>query len=192
MTKLILGVLLWSIVHLFPALAPEVRGSIVRKLGENPYKIVFALLMVLALYLIISGWRATTPEMVYVPPDWGRHAAALLVLIAFILFAAPYPPNNIKRVLRHPQLIGLVCWGAGHLLANGELRSLVLFGGLTLWALIEIPLINRREGSRERTGPAPLRNDVLLVAGGIVFYVIVLYAHPWLFGAAPFPSLLTQ
>ena len=123
MIKLVLGVLLWSGTHLFPALAVDGRKRLVGKLGENGYKGLFVAAMVLSLYLIISGWKATVPEFLYIPPAWGRHAASLLVLIAFILFAASHGHNNIKRLVRHPQLSAVALWGIAHLLANGASRS---------------------------------------------------------------------
>jgi len=188
MIKLILGVLLWSVTHLLPAALPELRRSLLGKLGENGYKGLFTLLMVLAIYLVISGWKAALPESVFLPPAWGRHVTALLMLIAFVLFFAPYPPNNIKRLLRHPQLTGVLCWGVGHLLANGEGRSIVLFGGLALWALLEMVLINRRDGAWQKPQPAPRKNDIILAAAGLGAYVIVAMAHQWLFGFSPFIS----
>ena len=110
----------------------------------------------------------------------------LLVLVGFILFFAAYPPTNVKRLLRHPQLTGVALWGVGHLFANGESRSIVLFGGLTLWAIAEIVVINRRDGARDKPAPVPAKNDVILAGGGIVAYVVVVAAHQWLFGVAPF------
>ena len=102
-------------------------------------------------------------------------------------FFAPYPPNNIKRLLRHPQLTGVKLWGVGHLLANGETRSLVLFGGLTAWAVLEVVLINRREGARTVPPVAPAKYDILLVVVAIAVYaVFAFFAHPWLFGVSPF------
>lgn len=187
MTSLIIGLLLWSGTHLAPGLVPGLKQAAVRRLGENGYKGVFTLLMVAAIYLVISGWKSAMPEIVYLPPTWGRHATALLVLIAFILFFAPYPPNNLKRLLRHPQLTGVAVWGIGHLLANGESRSIVLFGGMTIWAIAEILVINRRDGARERPEPVPAKNDFTLAGGGIVAYVVVVAAHQWLFGFPPFP-----
>jgi len=186
MTKLALGVLLWSFTHFIPAIFTGLRKNLVARLGENGYKGLFALLIALSIYLIISGWKASVPEFVYLPPVWGRHVTALLVLIGFILFHAPYPPNNLKRLLRHPQLTGVACWGIGHLLANGEGRSIILFGGLTLWALLEMVLINRRDPAWTRPDPVPRRKDVFLVIGGVVAYVIVASAHQWLFGFSPF------
>ena len=186
MTKLSLGVLLWSLTHFVPTLFADFRRKLVARIGENPYKGLFTLLIVLAIYLIISGWKASVPESLYVPPAWGRHLTALLMLAAFVLFFAPYPPNNIRRALRHPQLTGVALWGVGHLLANGETRSVILFGGLAAWAVVEMLLINRRDGARTKPPPAPRRNDVLLVVAGVVVYAVVAAAHRWLFGFSPF------
>jgi uncharacterized membrane protein len=186
MTKLTLGVLLWSLTHFIPALFPGLRDSMARKLGENGFKGVFTLLMIAAIYLIISGWKASIPESVYLPPAWGRHLTALLMLIAMLLFVAPYHATNIKRVLRHPQLTGVVIWGAGHLLANGEARSIVLFGGLTAWAILEILLINRREGAWVKPDSVPIKRDLILAAAGITLYLVLAFSHRWLFGVSPF------
>lgn len=186
MLKLSLGVLLWSGTHLLPAALPGLRARLIARLGENGYKGLFTLAMVLAIYLVISGWKAAPIEFVYAPPGWGRHLTALLVLAGFVLFFAPYPANNFKRLLRHPQLTGVALWGAGHLLANGESRSIVLFGGLAAWAIVEAVMINRRDGARLRPPPAPRRNDLLLLVGAAVAYLAVAVAHPWLFGVAPF------
>jgi len=101
MIKLTLGILLWGLTHLIPAAFSGLRKSLLGKLGENGYKGAFTLLMVLAIYLVISGWKAAVPESVFLPPVWGRHVTALLVLIGFVLFFAPYPPNNIKRTQQH-------------------------------------------------------------------------------------------
>lgn len=186
MIKLVLGVSLWSAIHLIPAIAVDLRKNLIAKIGENPYKGLFAIFMLLAIYLVISGWKATIPVNLYLPPVWGRHVTALLVLVAFILFLAPYHASNLKRVLRHPQLTGLIIWGIGHLLANGENRSIVLFGGLTIWAVIEIVLLNRRDGAWVKPDPVPVRKDIALVIAGILFYAVVAFSHHWLFGFSPF------
>lgn len=186
MTKLVLGVLLWSVTHLVPAVAVDFRRNLIGRMGENPYKGVFTLVMVFSIYLIISGWKATLPEFLYVPPSWGRHAASLLVLIAFILFAASHGQNNIKRFIRHPQLTAVAVWGIAHLLANGESRSIVLFGGLALWAIIDIALLNRRDGAWRKPDPAPRKKDVVAVAAGLVVYLVIAKLHQWMFGFSPF------
>jgi uncharacterized membrane protein len=182
MIMLTAGVLLWIAVHLFPAAAPAARHSLADKMGANPYRGVFTLLILASLLLIVFGWRSTIPETVYLPPEWGRHLAMLLVLIGFILFSASHGRNNIQRVIRHPQLSGVFVWGIAHLLANGESRSIVLFGGFTLWALVSIVLINRRDGARDKQPAVPFKKDVIAVVGGVVVYAVVLFSHRWIAG----------
>ena len=139
MTKLLLGVLLWSVVHLLPGALPGVKKSMVARLGENGYKGVFTLAMVVAIYLVISGWKAAVPESVYLPPAWGRHLTALLVLVGFILFFAAYKLYDIYVAtgvaiaaavlqtglfwLKHRKFEKM------HLIT---LAILIVFGGLTL------------------------------------------------------------
>ena len=188
MTRLAIGVLLWSLVHFIPSLAAEVKKTMVDRYGEYPYKGAITLLMIISLYLIISGWKSLTPvepevlNAIYTAPEWGGHVAALLVLIGYVLFLAPYPPNNIKRLMRHPQLVGFASWGLGHLLAVGTARAIVLFGGLTIWALIEIYLINKRDGAWVKPEKAPFKNDVAMVVFAVLVYLAFLYTHHMLFG----------
>jgi uncharacterized membrane protein len=186
MIKLVLGVSLWGVMHFIPAVAVDFRKNLIGKIGENPYKGLFALGMVLALYLVISGWKATIPVNLYAPPLWGRHATSLLVMIGFILFLAPYHATNLKRFLRHPQLTGVAIWGIGHLLANGESRSIVLFAGLATWAVIEILILNRRDGAWVKPDPVPVKKDIILALAGLVFYAVMAASHQWLFGFSPF------
>jgi len=191
MTRLVLGLLIWSVVHFIPGLAANFKKSLVNRIGENPYKGVFALLMVFALYLIISGWRSMTPvepevlEMIFTPPEWGVYVAGLLVLIGFILFLAPYPPNNFKRIMRHPQLIGVVSFSVGHLFAVGTARAIALFAGLTIWAIIEIVLINRRDGEWVKPARAPFKRDASMVLFSVLVYMAFLYTHHLMFGGSP-------
>jgi len=191
MTRLVLGLLLWSVVHFIPGMAVDFRKNLIDRFGENPYKGIFALLMFVALYLVISGWQSMTPvapdvlEMIFTPPEWGVYAAGLLVLIGFILFLAPYPPNNFKRILRHPQLIGVVSFSVGHLFAVGTARAIILFAGLTIWAVIEIVLINRRDGEWVKPATAPIKKDVALVVFSVLVYLAFLYTHHLMFGGSP-------
>jgi uncharacterized membrane protein len=185
MTRLAIGVLLWSVVHFMPAILTDLKKHMVSRFGENPYKGIFALIMAVAIYLIISGWKSAVPEVVYTVPDWGVYAAFLLVLLGFILFFAPYPPNNIKRMMRHPQLIGTACWGVGHLFAIGDARSIVLFGGLAAWALIEMLLLNRRDGEWVKPASVPGKNDLTMVLFSVLVFMVVLYTHHLIFGGSP-------
>ena len=188
MTRLAIGVLLWSLVHFIPSLAAEFKKAMVDRYGEYSYKGAITLLMIISLYLIISGWKSLTPvepevlNAIYTVPEWGGHASALFVLIGFVLFFAPYPPNNIKRLMRHPQLLGFAIWGLGHLLAVGTARAIVLFGGLTIWAVIEIYLINKRDGTWVKPEKAPFKNDVAMMVFAVLVYLAFLYTHHMLFG----------
>ena len=130
MVWLCVGVLLWMAVHFISSVARVLRTSLVERVGENPYKGIFALTLVLSIALMIIGWRSTTPEFNYVPPTWGAPLTSILMLIAVSLFGAAHQPTRIKRFIRHPQLTGMAVWSLSHLLANGDSLSLVLIGGL--------------------------------------------------------------
>ena len=182
MGLLLLGLLLWVSVHLFPSVCKTARAGIVAKMGLMRYKGVFALLIVASIVLIVFGWRGMTPEQIYNPPAWGRHVTYLLVLVTFILFVAAKHKNNIKRVLRHPQMTVIVIWSIGHLLANGDNRSLILFTTLGLWAIAEIILINKREGAWVKPEPVPVKKDVITVVAGSVVYIVLALLHPYFTG----------
>lgn len=182
MQLLITGLALWVVVHLFPAICKNMRTGIIEKVGLKPYKGMFALTILASVVLIVIGWRSIEPQYIYYPEAWMRHVTFLLVLIAFILFAAAKSKTNIKRILRHPQLTGLVIWSIGHLLANGEDRSIVLFATLGIWAILEIIVINRREGAWQKPEPVPVKKDVFTVVAGVVVYVVFVFLHPFITG----------
>ena len=183
MTLLILGVILWSAVHLFRGLAPAPRDRLAAA-HETRYKSVFSLLVIGSLVLIVFGWRAAEPSFVYTEPDWGRVVNMALMLVALILFFSGRVKTNIKRVIRHPQLTGVLLWSVGHLLSNGDSRSVFLFAALGLWAVIEIVLINRRVGPWQKPDPVPVGRDLVPVVIGAVAYGILGWAHPYFTGVS--------
>jgi uncharacterized membrane protein len=182
---LIAGIVAWSAMHLFPAVLPGARLELVDRLGRGPWRGLFSLVIISSLVLIVFGWRSSVPDFVYTPPLAGSPVPAVLVLIAFVLFVAARVPSNIKRMLRHPQLTGLILWVVAHLLANGDSRSIALFGGLGCWALAEIVLINRRDGAWERPDARPILADVIVVIAAAFAFALVLYFHERLFGVPP-------
>ncbi|PLW69265.1 NnrU family protein [Pseudohalioglobus lutimaris] len=185
MALLITGILLWSLVHLIPAIAQPLKQSLLGKLGENGYKGLFSLLLIGAILMIVFGWRSIDqPTYLYTLPLWTRHLGMLLVLVAFILFVASGMPTRIKQVLRHPQLTGVAIWAGAHLLMNGDGRSLVLFGGMGIWALLEIVLINRREGAWVKADIPGIGQEVKILVISLVVFLAVMFAHPWLAGVA--------
>ena len=182
MTILVLGIVMWSAVHAVPGLAPGFRQAIVGRLGVGPFKALFALAIVASLAMMVIGWRGTMPQAVYQPPPWGRSAAIGLMLVSVYLFGAARRPAMIKRVIRHPQLTGMAVWSIAHLLANGDHRSLVLFGGLGAWAIVEMLIINRRDGAWTRPESPPLSRELLGIVITLVVFAVLAWAHPWFAG----------
>jgi len=188
MTWLVVGVSAFCVIHLFPAALPGCHDQLEKKLGENPYRGIFSLFIIGSLILIVVGWKSAVPTAVYQPPMGPGVVSSLLILIGFVLFVAAQVPGNLKRLIRHPQMTGTLCWGVAHLLTNGDSRSLTLFGGLTAWAVLEILLINRRDGSWKKPAAAPVRLDIITVVIAIVAFAAVAYFHASLFGVAPVPA----
>ena len=182
MSILVLGLTLWVVIHLSPSVFKGARAAIVEKVGLGPYKGLFAFSILISVVLIVLGWRSTLPEDIYVPPAWGRHVTFALVFLTFVLFVAAKRRTNIKRVLRHPQLTGLALWGIGHLFANGDSRSLILFTTLGVWAILEMITINRRDGAWQKPEPVPAKNDVITLIGGFAIYAVLMFVHPYYTG----------
>ena len=182
MTMLILGLLLFSAVHFVPSLAPNLKSAWHSKLGEGGYKGTFSLLLLLSFGLMIMGWRSAQPELVYLPQAALRHPGMLLVVIAFFLFVISNRPSRVKQWIRHPQLTGVIVWAIAHLLMNGDSRSVILFGGMALWSLIEIFAINRREGERVIDPAPPLSTDLVSLVITAIVVGIVIAIHPYLSG----------
>ena len=182
MTWLFAGLALWSAVHLVPSLAPGLREAAVGRLGENGYKGLFSILTLAALAMMVFGWRGSVPEHLYLLPPATRHIGMTMVLVAFLLMGATHYPTRIKRFIRHPLLTGVVVWAGAHLMMNGDTRSVLLFGWLGAWALLEIILINRRDPEWVKPeAPGWGKEIVGLAISGVVFGVFV-FLHPWIAG----------
>ncbi len=182
MMILIIGLALWASTHLFVSCCAEQRTALISRLGLYPYKGLFSLTLVLALILIVMGWRSTPAISLWVPPAGMRHLTMLLVPIAVILFFAARMPTDIKQWLRHPQLTGVKLWALAHLLSNGETRSLILFGGLLAWAVLEVIFINRRDGARVKPEPVGIAKTLVQAVIGLLISAALIFAHPWFAG----------
>lgn len=181
MVLLILGVLLWSFAHLakrvFPGFHAAMRGS------EKP---MVAAMLVLSVLLMVIGYRAADLTMWWEPTPMLKGINNLLVLIGFYLFAASGAKSRLGVRMRHPQLIGFSLWAVAHLLTNGDMPSVVLFGGLLLWALAEIVIINRADPRwRAPAHPIPMRKEWTTAAAALVVYGVVGLIHGWI-GPNPF------
>ena len=188
MTLLILGLALWWAVHLTPAFTPALKTSMVARLGQSGWRGLFSLLTVAGIVLMVLGWRATAPAQVYAPLAPPRAAGAVM-LVALVLFFSARVPTDIKRWLRHPQLTGVLLWALVHLAVNSEQRSLLLFGGLGLWALVEIIAINRRDGAWVKPAPVGLLRSAVPLVIGAAAWALLAWAHPWLAGVAVLPVM---
>ncbi|MGB0955361.1 MAG: NnrU family protein [Panacagrimonas sp.] len=188
MLLLVLGLILWSATHLFIALAPNQRAALIGKLGEMPYKGLFSVVLVLALALMVMGWKSMPPSAVWNPPAGMRHLTMALMPIAAILFVSARAPTDIKQLIRHPQLTSVKLWAVAHLLSNGELRSLILFTGLLAWAVLEVIVINRRDGAWNKPQPVGMVKTCAFVGVGLFFAAFLMWAHPWLSGIPLLPT----
>jgi uncharacterized membrane protein len=185
MEMLITGVLLWGLVHLMKSVTPGLRASIQSAVGEGPHKGLVTLLLLVSLALMIFGWRSTTAEFVYDPPSWGRHANMTLMFVAILLIGAAQGASRIRQWIRHPMLTGVLIWAVGHLLANGDNKSLILFGGLGLWALISIITVSRNEGVWVKPAKiATAGREMLSIAIVVILYAVLMLVHPWIAGVS--------
>lgn len=179
---LISGLILFFAIHLVPMFA-DTREKLRRNMGDAPYKATFSIIALVALALIIYGMSLRTFVHVYQPPTWGRHATMGLMVLAMILLVAAHVPTNIKRLTRHPMLWGITLWALGHLLSNGDLVSLVLFGSFLVFALIDMLSANRRGAEKARI-KASFTNDLATVIIGVLAYLALAWAHPYFTGIA--------
>jgi uncharacterized membrane protein len=193
-TILVLGLIVFLGTHAF-SMARGRRAALVSRIGEVPYKGLYSLVSLAGIVLIVVGYgqyRASGYIPVWDLPVWTRHLALLLVWIAFVFFVAAYLPGRIKRTLKHPMLAGVKIWAFAHLLANGDLGSILLFGSFLLWAVAARISVKRRDVAAEHGGtaaPAGLRNDALAVGIGTVAYLVFLFwLHPALIGVPVLPG----
>jgi uncharacterized membrane protein len=188
MTLLVIGLVLFLGMHSVSIFAAGFRDSMAAK-SEPGWKAVYGLVSLAGLVLIVQGYGAARldPVVLYAPPIWLRHLVALLMLPVFVLFFAPYFPGRIKTAAKHPQLVAVKLWAVSHLLANGTLADVLLFGGFLAWAVADRISLKRR-GTREVPGaPAGPMNDIILIVLGLVTYVLfVKWLHLAWIGVAPF------
>jgi uncharacterized membrane protein len=180
MTLLILGLLLWSQAHFFKRLAPARHAA----LGDRSKKIV-AVLIVISVVVMIFGYRMADFIPIWTPPAFLTGINNLLMLAAFFLIGMSATKGRLKGWMRHPMLLAVKVWALAHLMVNGDLASMVLFGGMLAWAVVSVILINRAEPEYVRPEPGPASKDILLVVISIVTFVIAAVIHLAL-GVNPF------
>jgi uncharacterized membrane protein len=175
---LVLGLILFLGPHVFVTLRPQ-RDAAVKQLGELPYKGLFAVLSLAGLYVTGKGfgmYEAAGPLVLWTPPAWTRHITEALMLPAWIFVAAAYLRGNINRALKHPMLVGVKTWAVAHLLVNGDVGGIILFGSVLAWAVYDRITFKHRSD----TGGPPIpeggwKNDIAAVVVGLVLYAAAFF-----------------
>ncbi|MBL8475933.1 MAG: NnrU family protein [Methyloversatilis sp.] len=191
MAMLVLGLVLLLGVHSTRLIAPGLRDAGVARLGLLPWKILYAVLSLIGLVLIVQGYGEArmAPTLLWAPPVWTRHLAALLTLPAFVLMACAYVPGTrIRAKLGHPMVAGVKIWAFAHLVANGTLADLLLFGSFLVWSVVMFATLRRRDraaGLRRPAGSAS-RDAIAIVAGIVGWAVFAGWLHLALIGVKPF------
>lgn len=175
MTILIAGAAIFFGAHLLPA-AIGLHSRLTARFGATGVKAIVAVVSILGFVLIVHGWQRAGISMAYMPPEWGHEVNRILMIPAMILLVATYMPGNLKRFTRHPMLWATVLWASGHLLANGEERSLLLFGSFLVYSLFAMWSANRR-GAQLAQRKRHVGLDVATVVVGAGVYLLAAHLH---------------
>ncbi len=185
MNLLIAGLVLWTVAHFFKRLAPEMRAGMDAKLGKGPAKGVMGIILVGAVVMMVKGYGAAPVNIVYAGPEWLRYLNNLLMIEAVLLMGMGSSKGRARTWVRHPMLVGVIVWAGAHLLVNGDVASIVLFGGLALWAMASMVLINQQEGPWKKPEAGPVSGDIKWVVISAVVFIVIGGLHIWL-GPNPF------
>ena len=180
MVMLQAGVSLWILAHLFKRLAPKAHAKFVKTVGANGAKGIVSLLLLASLFLIVVGYKRAPVEIVYVLPFRSAYVAHAMMFVAIVFVVMSFWGGFLKHYFRHPLLIGVVIWAISHLLVNGDVASIVLFGGMWFWAIAEIMLINRAEKTWKPAPRGPIREDIRLLIIALSVYAVVNGLHDML------------
>jgi uncharacterized membrane protein len=187
---LVLGLAVFIGVHLVTT-RRDYRAALIARFGEGPYKALYSVLSIVGVVLI--GWgfaryRAQGYIPVWEPPRWTRHVTVALVWPAIICIVAAYIPGGIKRTLKHPMLVGVKLWAVAHLVSNGDLGSIILFGGILAWAVVDRISLKRRSDPGGPVIPVGgMAKDILAVLVGTVIYLALgFWFHPYVIGVPAF------
>ena len=176
MIWLVFGIALWTYSHLMKRVTPAFRAG----LGDGPGKAVAAVLALAGLALMIYGYRQADDVQLWTPPDFMRHINNTLMVVAVLLVNLGTSRGVMRTWLRHPMLTAVMVWAVAHLLVNGDLASVVLFGGVGLWAVADRLMVNRMDPVWTPPAKGPLLNDAIYVAASVVLFGVIVFIHTWL------------
>jgi uncharacterized membrane protein len=188
MTLLIVGLVLFLGIHSVSIAAPAWRDAQVALRGDKVWKGLYTGVSIAGFVLLVVGYGMArqSPVVLYAPPPWMRHVTLLLMLPVFPLLIAAYAPGRIKAATKHPMLAATKLWAVAHLLCNGTLADVLLFGGFLAWAVADRISLKKRAARPIPGAPPSPMNDVIAVVGGLALYALFLFkAHVWLIGVSP-------
>jgi uncharacterized membrane protein len=191
MHVLLAGLILFLGVHSISIIAPAARDRWAAAMGPNLWRALYSVLSLIGFVLLVRGYAAARldPVVLYAPPGWTRHVVMLLMLPVFVMLFAAYLPGRIKTTLKHPMLAAVKLWAVAHLLANGMLADVLLFGGFLAWAVLDRISMKRRVQRPLSAAPPSRWNDLAAVVLGLVAYVaFILWLHPRLIGVPVLPA----
>jgi uncharacterized membrane protein len=188
MGMLVLGLALFLGIHSIAIVAPGFRDRALARMGEGGWKGLYAVVSLAGFVLLVYGFGVArhSPVVLYTPPRFLRHVTFLFMLPVFPLLFAAYLPGRIKSATKHPMLAAVKFWAFAHLLSNGTLADVVLFGAFLVWAVLDRISLKRRAPVILRTAPAGRFNDLVAVLLGLgVYLLFIVWAHRWLIGVSP-------
>ncbi|MCG8609044.1 MAG: NnrU family protein [Pseudomonadales bacterium] len=188
MIVLIVGLVLFLGVHSISIFNVSWRNQMVTRYGEQRFKGVYSLVALAGFVLIVWGYGLARmePVVVYNPPFWLRHVAMLLLIPVFPLLVAAHLPSRIGSIVKHPMLVAVKLWALAHLLANGMLADLLLFGAFLGWAVADRISVKKRPVTPVTPPPTGARNDIIVIVAGLALFIVFsLWLHAWLIGVAP-------
>lgn len=191
MAVLVLGLVLFLGVHATRIVAEGWRTRTIARIGQGPWKGLYSGASLVGFVLVVWGYGLARqqPVVLWTPPRGMNHLAALLMLVSFVLLVAAYVPRNgIKARLHHPMVLGVKTWALAHLVANGTLADVVLFGSFLAWAVLSFRAARRRDRAGNVTYPPGTTGGTVATAvvGLVAYAVFALWAHAWLIGVRPF------
>jgi uncharacterized membrane protein len=189
MKLMLLGLLIFLGAHVFTTMRVA-RAGVVEKIGEGPYKGLYSVISIIGLFMVgygFAAWRMEGSPQLWYPPVWMKHLAMPLVLFASICVPSAYAPTHLRLWLKHPMLVGVKTWAVAHLLANGDLAGIVLFGAILAWAVWSRISMKRRPAPKYST-PNWQADFGAMIAGCLIFAVLGYLFHPYVIGIPVLPT----
>lgn len=190
MTSLVIGLVAFLGIHSISIVAPDWRDRTAKRVGANAWRAIYSIISIAGFILLIWGYGKARqqPVLLYPPPAWSHHATALLMLPVFPLILAAYVPGRIRGAIKHPMIVGVAVWALAHLISNGTLADLLLFGGFLAWAIMDRVSFNWRTARPIHTAPPSKLNDLIAVVTGLMLYVtFAFWLHIRWIGVSPLP-----